>query len=174
MKILVADDHPLVRDALARTVASLDADVRVYEAADFAALRSLAGEHDLDLALVDLNMPGMQGHQRAAHGLRQRFPTHWFLVVASAQDDATTIRNVLATGVLRLHPEDRVARRRCCRRSGWCRAGGVYVPPRVLFEPRRRSVGSPPSTARTAAMPRSRRASSTYSGCLLQRPSRTS
>jgi len=97
MRILVADDHPLVRDALARTVTSLDAVVQVIEAADFDALRSQASEHDLDLALVDLNMPGMRG-VNGLRALRREFPT-LVLIVASAQDDAATIRMVLATGV---------------------------------------------------------------------------
>ena len=131
MKILVADDHPLVRDALARTVASLDAEVRVYEAADFAALRSLAGEHDLDLALVDLNMPGMQGIS-GLRTLRSEFPT-LVLVVASAQDDATTIRNVLATGVSGFIPKTE-SRDVVLQAIRLVQAGGVYVPPRVLFD----------------------------------------
>lgn len=141
MKILVADDHPLVRDALARTVASLDADVQVFEAADFAALRGLAGLHDLDLALVDLNMPGMQGIT-GLRMLRGEFPT-LVLVVASAQDDATTIRKVLATGVSGFIPKTE-SRDVVLQAIRLVQAGGVYVPPRVLFE--HDGAASPPST----------------------------
>ena len=151
MKILVADDHPLVRDALtARTVASLDVDVRVYEAADFAALRCLAGEHNLDLALVDLNMPGMQGIS-GLRALRSESPT-LVLVVASAQDDATTIRNVLATGVSGFIPKTE-SRDVVLQAIRLVQAGGLCVP--------RGSCSTTPalrlhrqSTARTAAMRR--------------------
>jgi DNA-binding NarL/FixJ family response regulator len=132
MKILVADDHPLVRDALARTVAALDAVVQVFEAADFEALRGLAGQHDLDFALVDLNMPGMHG-LGGLRTLRTEFPT-LVLVVASAQDDAATIRSVLATGVSGFIPKTE-SRDVVLQAIRLVLAGGVYVPPRVLLDP---------------------------------------
>ena len=119
MRILVADDHPLVRDALARTVTSLDAVVQVIEAADFDALRSQASEHDLDLALVDLNMPGMRG-VNGLRALRSEFPT-LVLIVASAQDDATTIRMVLATGVSGFIPKTESVGQPCSRPSSRAR-----------------------------------------------------
>ncbi|MEO7337730.1 MAG: response regulator transcription factor [Caldimonas sp.] len=130
MKILVADDHPLVRDALARTVASLDAHVEVFEAADFATLRRLAGEQDLDLAMVDLNMPGMRGLD-GLRALRSEFPT-LVLMVASAQDDATTIRHVLATGVSGFIPKTE-SRDVVLQAIRLVQAGGVYVPARALM-----------------------------------------
>jgi DNA-binding NarL/FixJ family response regulator len=130
MRILVADDHPLVRDALARTVTSLDAVVQVIEAADFDALRSQASEHDLDLALVDLNMPGMRG-VNGLRALRREFPT-LVLIVASAQDDAATIRMVLATGVSGFIPKTE-SRDVVLQAIRLVLAGGVYVPPSVLL-----------------------------------------
>ncbi|MEP7056802.1 MAG: response regulator transcription factor [Caldimonas sp.] len=129
MKILVADDHPLVRDALARTVASLDAQVQVFEASDCAELRTLAAEHDLDLALVDLNMPGMHGIS-GLRTLRSEFPT-LVLIVASAQDDVTTIRNVLSTGVSGFIPKTE-SRDVVLQAIRLVQAGGVYVPAQVL------------------------------------------
>ena len=129
MKILVADDHPLVRDALARTVASLDAVVEVFEAADFDSLRQLVAEHDLDLALVDLNMPGMRG-LGGLQALRSDYPT-LVLIVASAQDDAATIRQVLATGVSGFIPKTQ-SREVVLQAIRLVLAGGVYVPSRAL------------------------------------------
>ena len=129
MRILVADDHPLVRDALARTVASLDSVVEVHEAADLPTLREQAREHDFDLALVDLNMPGMHGIA-GLRALRTEFPT-LVLIVASAQDDAATIRSVLATGVSGFIPKIE-SRDVVLQAIRLVQAGGVYVPSRIL------------------------------------------
>lgn len=129
MKILIADDHPLVLDALARTVASLDSLVEVFEACDLETTRHVATEQDLDLAIVDLNMPGMQG-LGALKALRREFPT-LVLIVASAQDDAATIRSVLATGVSGFIPKTD-SRDVVLQAIRLVQAGGVYVPARVL------------------------------------------
>lgn len=131
MKILIADDHPLVRDALARTVASLDAVVEVVEAADFEAIRRLAAEQDFDLAMIDLNMPGMQG-LNGLKALRREFPT-LVLIVASAQDDSATIRNVLSTGVSGFIPKTE-SRDVVLQAIRLVQAGGVYIPARALAD----------------------------------------
>ena len=55
MKVLVVDDHPLVRGAIAHLVTRLDADMQVLEAADCVQGLALASEHaDLGLVLLDL------------------------------------------------------------------------------------------------------------------------
>lgn len=129
MRVLIADDHPLVRDALARTVRELEAGAEVLEAGDLEALLQLAREGSADLALVDLNMPGMGGIA-GVHRLRQAAPT-LPVVVASGQEDSATIRAVLAAGALGFipkseRPEVLLGALRLVR------AGGVYVPPRLL------------------------------------------
>ena len=58
--IVIADDHALVRDGFKLMVATLWPGVRILEAADAATLRELARRLPQPaLALVDLNMPGM-------------------------------------------------------------------------------------------------------------------
>ena len=96
MHVLIADDHPMVRDALLRIVRQMETQARVDEAGDFASVCARLDQELPDLLLLDLNMPGMDtlaGLRR----LRQRYPT-LSIVVASGQDDPVTIRNVLATG----------------------------------------------------------------------------
>jgi CheY-like chemotaxis protein len=62
MKILVVDDHPLVRDAMAELVTHLGGSVDVLQAADCNGALALARVHpDLDLVLLDLNLPGLRG-----------------------------------------------------------------------------------------------------------------
>jgi two-component system, NarL family, nitrate/nitrite response regulator NarL len=97
MKLIVADDHPMVRAGLTQILAGLDADLEIVEATDFASARSaLAAHPDADLALLDLCMPGMSGADSVAE-LAASAPTVP-LVVVSANDAPRDIRAVLAAG----------------------------------------------------------------------------
>jgi DNA-binding NarL/FixJ family response regulator len=138
MNVLIADDHPLVRDALARTVQQLCADVQVRQAGDLDGLLRLAAQGDADLALVDLNMPGMDGIV-GLRRLREAAPT-LPIVVASGQEDPMTIRAVLAAGAVGFIPKSE----RSEVLLGALRlvqAGGTYVPSRLLD-----STARPPPT----------------------------
>ncbi len=62
MKILVVDDHALVREGLCQILQGLDENIEVYEAADCAAAFEVASLHnDLDLVLLDYQLPDMSG-----------------------------------------------------------------------------------------------------------------
>ncbi len=97
IQVLIADDHPLMRDALARTLLALDIDAAIAEADDRRTLFEAMTTRRPQLALVGLNMPGMNGLEglRALRRLHPSVP----IVVASAQDDAVTIRAVMSIGV---------------------------------------------------------------------------
>jgi two-component system, NarL family, nitrate/nitrite response regulator NarL len=97
MKLIVADDHPMVRAGLTQILAGLDADVEVVEATDFTSAKAaLAAHPDADLALLDLFMPGMNGATSVA-ALVAGAPTVP-LVVVSANDTPRDIRDALAAG----------------------------------------------------------------------------
>ena len=58
-EILVADDHPLFRDALKRALTQAVPDAVMLEADGVASLQALVEEHaDAELLLLDLQMPG--------------------------------------------------------------------------------------------------------------------
>ena len=62
MEILFADDHGLVREGIRPFLETLDSEVNVLEAANLQEAIRLASESDsLDLAILDLHMPGMDG-----------------------------------------------------------------------------------------------------------------
>jgi DNA-binding NarL/FixJ family response regulator len=95
--LLLADDHPLFRTALRQAVTESVDGCIVHEAADLASvLAALAAEPDIDLVLLDLNMPGSHGLSGLA-ALRGQHPGVAVLVV-SAHDEARTVRRVLDHG----------------------------------------------------------------------------
>lgn len=99
MKVLIADDHPLVRQGLAVIVQQWRADAEPVFAADAAELLDQAVAVAPDIALVDLAMPGMLGEAgvEGLRALRARCPA-LPVIVASAHDDARTVRAVLSMG----------------------------------------------------------------------------
>ena len=73
--ILVADDHPLFREALRSAVARALPSAQLREADSVDALYALVErEPDADLLLLDLNMPGAHGFSALVH-LRAHVPS---------------------------------------------------------------------------------------------------
>jgi DNA-binding NarL/FixJ family response regulator len=104
VKILIADDHPLLREALLPVLRELDGGVTGLEAGDADAVRRLAREHaDLDLVLLDICLPGVSGLELFEE-LRRDYPA-LPLVALSALDDAGTVKAVLASGALGFIPK---------------------------------------------------------------------
>lgn len=97
LKILVVEDHALVREGLVRLLAQSDPGFRVSECADFeSALQVLEGESDFDLVLLDLALPGIDGFV-GLDILRRNHPAIPVAVV-SAFDDPPTITRVMNLG----------------------------------------------------------------------------
>jgi DNA-binding NarL/FixJ family response regulator len=95
--LVIADDHPLFRDALRQAVASVVASARIDEAGSFEELTALlAQDSDVDLVLLDLSMPGISGFSGLIY-LRAQFPAIP-VVIVSASDDGGTIRQSLDFG----------------------------------------------------------------------------
>jgi len=60
--LVIADDHPLFRDALRQAVASVVSTAKIDEAGSFEDLTALLEQDsDVDLILLDLSMPGISG-----------------------------------------------------------------------------------------------------------------
>src|SRR5215469_16599946 len=92
--LVIADDHPLFRDALRQAVNSVVPSAKVDEAGSFDDLTALLEQDaDVDLILLDLTMPGISGF----FYLRAKYPAIPVLIV-SASDDGATIRRSLDFG----------------------------------------------------------------------------
>jgi DNA-binding NarL/FixJ family response regulator len=95
--LVIADDHPLFRDALRQAVASVVASAKINEAGSFEELTALLDrETDVDLILLDLSMPGISGFSGLIY-LRAQFPAIP-VVIVSASDDSATIRRSMDFG----------------------------------------------------------------------------
>lgn len=97
LKLLVVEDHALVREGLVRLLGQMEEGATVFESADFeSALNLLDGEGEYDLVLLDLALPGIDGFA-GLDILRRRYPAMPVAVV-SAFDDTPTITRVLNLG----------------------------------------------------------------------------
>ena len=94
--IVIADDHPLFRDALRQAIASI-VPAKISEAGTFEELTTrLEQETDVDLILLDLSMPGISGFSGLIYLRAQYSATP--VVVVSASDDVVTIRRSMDFG----------------------------------------------------------------------------
>lgn len=99
MKILIADDHELFREALRQVVLQLDNDILIIETYDWHTLLEAGQQHpDLTLALIDLNMPGMD----AFTGLELFFKSASTVpvVVVSASESMADMQRVFDAGAM--------------------------------------------------------------------------
>jgi len=95
--LIIADDHPLFRDALRLGVSSVVTAAKIGEAGSFEDLTAmLERDGDVDLVLLDLKMPGISGFSGLIY-LRAQYPAIP-VVVVSASDDVETIRRSLDFG----------------------------------------------------------------------------
>lgn len=95
--IIVADDHPLFRDALEGTVSNGFPGAQVITAEDLTTtIAALEETPDIDLVLLDLNMPGIQGFSGLIF-LRGQYPVIPVIIV-SANESIDTIRRSISLG----------------------------------------------------------------------------
>src|ERR1700761_829285 len=96
LKVLIADDHPLIIAGIRRTIEHVDDMHVVGEAQSGAELVQLIERRRPDVVLMDLRMPGVTGTEMIEL-IRDRFP-ETKTVVLSAVDDAPTIEAVMQAG----------------------------------------------------------------------------
>jgi DNA-binding NarL/FixJ family response regulator len=128
--IALADDHPIVRAALRSALASLGGDTQFLEAGDAAStLAMVASQPDIDLLLMDLHMPGVEG-SATVRAIRERVP-QLPVAVVSADEDATMVAELLRLGVCGFIPKSDSANV-IVSAVRLILAGGTYVPPRLI------------------------------------------
>lgn len=98
MKVLLADDHALFREGVRLVLENLvDGPLEVIEASDYIqALAAIRADASVDVGLVDLNMPGMDGFS-GIEALKRACPD-LHLVVISASEHPSDVRRALNSG----------------------------------------------------------------------------
>ncbi len=94
---IVADDHPLFRDALKAAIGNCVKDAEIVEADSLDSLQAVVEAHpDADLLFLDLSMPGVSGFSALAYirSNHESLPT----VIVSAMDDPGVIRRSIQHG----------------------------------------------------------------------------
>jgi len=134
MNVLIADDHPMVRDALRRTLLLVQPDAVVHEADGFAGALRVLDEQRPALALMDLHMPGLD-RASPIEGVRRLRLLHPAvkLVVVSGEDDPAVIRGVLSAGAAGFLPKSE-APEVLQQALRLVLGGGSYMPPQALSD----------------------------------------
>lgn len=133
MKIMLVDDHVLFREGMRLVLQQVPGVTEVMEAGSFNEGLKLAEDNpDIDLALLDLNMPGSEGAVSIRY-FNQRYP-HIPVVVVSGEESRSIMEKVMSAGALGF----------VCKNSSasvmvsalnLVLSGGVYVPPQMLRQP---------------------------------------
>jgi DNA-binding NarL/FixJ family response regulator len=130
MKILVVDDHVLIREALRGLFRDLRPEAIVLEAADAAhAVALLAEQPDIALILLDLSLPDRDGLELLAE-LRALHPGISVVVLSGFADRANVMR-ALDQGALGFIPKS-AGREVMTSALSLVFSGGVYIPPEIL------------------------------------------
>ena len=133
MKILIADDHALFREALRQIVQKLEDDVTVLEAFDWQTAVALGKQNmDIALALIDLKMPGMQEFVGLEAFFEAAATTP--VVVVSASESVFDMRRVFNAGakgfIAKNEPMDVFL-----SALRLVLSGGFYVPQKLIQQP---------------------------------------
>jgi DNA-binding NarL/FixJ family response regulator len=130
MKILVVDDHVLIRQAMHGMLRKLRRDAIVLEAPNSEKAMQVIVEHpDVDLILLDLSLPDRDGFS-VLTDLRERFPSI-AVVVVSAVHDPGNVRKALDLGALGYIPKSAQGDV-ILSALRLVISGGIYVPPEIL------------------------------------------
>ena len=138
IKLLVVEDHALVREGLVQTLRQLDEAVDVLAVADGdSASAVLEKGQQFDLILLDLGLPGVDGLS-CLRAFRHRFPSIP-VVILSAYDDAHTVGKAMKCGAASFVPKT-YSSDRLLAVLRQVLAGGVFPPeqnqaPPITFSP---------------------------------------
>lgn len=130
MKLILADDHTLFRNGLALLFKTHRAGCEIWEGDSLDdALVLTHANSEIDLALLDLNMPGMdgvQGIRRFVHA-HPRLP----LIILTGDDEPSRIQQVLSAGASGFIPKSSTPAVMLSA-IDLVLSGGTYIPPQML------------------------------------------
>jgi len=130
MKVLIVDDHALIREAMRGVIVELQGDAVVLEAGSSSQAMSLIQQHaDVSLVLLDVGLPDRNGLDVLAD-LHEHHPA-MSVVMLSAFSDRENVVKALDGGALGFIPKAG-SREVLVSALRLILAGGVYIPPDIL------------------------------------------
>lgn len=146
MRIILADDHSLIRDSLRQFLVLLAENVDIAEAASLPELLAHAAAKAPDLILMDLQMPGMNGPRSIAdvRQLHSAIP----IVVISGYTEPNIIRAVMQYGANGYVPKTSRGKSLVTALK-LVLAGETYLPPSLLEEVKNAPAAQPSGEAHT-------------------------
>ncbi|HEY9133274.1 MAG TPA: response regulator transcription factor [Dyella sp.] len=128
--VLIADDHPLFRDALERAVRAAIPRAQVHSADNVPSLLELIERYsEAELLLLDLHMPGARGYSALAH-IRGQYPGLPTIVV-SGHEEAQVARRAIAHGASAYIPKS-TSGEDIITAIGCVLDGDVWLPHRLM------------------------------------------
>ncbi|MDQ6951012.1 MAG: response regulator transcription factor [Mariprofundales bacterium] len=144
MRLLLADDHALVRDGMRRILQAHHTGVEVVEAASLAQVKAqLDANRPFDLLLLDFTMPGV-GDVAVIGELASQLTTKTALIIVSGHDEEALIRQCIAAGANGFIPKTQNTQQLLAALT-IVLEGGVYLPPQVM-QGRRHAKSNPLTT----------------------------
>jgi two-component system, NarL family, response regulator LiaR len=104
IRIMIADDHEMVRHGLAGFLGAFPDFQLVGQASNGQQAVSMCAEAQPDVILMDLIMPEMDG-VTATHLIREKYPHIQVIALTSAKDEETTQRALQAGAIAYLHKD---------------------------------------------------------------------
>lgn len=140
MKIILADDHELIRKGLREVISVLNSDWEVTEVTSLPEVfLQLSLEPEVEIVLLDLYFPGASGLD-GLEQIKQRFPGI-AVVIISSEESPEVVTSAIRSGASGYIPKS-TSNGVIGKALELIISGGVYVPPQVLSNTLRMSPAS--------------------------------
>jgi DNA-binding NarL/FixJ family response regulator len=132
VKLLIVDDHGLVREGLKAILAQSDLDAQCIEAWDEASIWQQLLQHtNLDMVLLDIQLPGLSGLELLKRIAKER--PQLPIIMLSADHDSNTVSQALQFGATGFLPKSSL-NQVLISAIRLVLAGGIYIPPEALLK----------------------------------------
>ena len=147
MKLLIVDDHGLVREGLKAILVQSDLKAECLEAWDETSIWHCLKQHpDVNLVLLDIQLPGLSGMDLLKHIAKEHPAIP--IIMLSADHDSSTVSQALQWGASGFMPKNSL-NQVLISAIRLVLAGGVYIPPEALLKS---APKPPPAPTNKAAL----------------------
>jgi DNA-binding NarL/FixJ family response regulator len=145
VKLLIVDDHGLVREGLKAILGQSDLQAQCLEAWDEVSIWHQITLHtDIDLVLLDIQLPGLSGMELLKRIVKER--PQLPIIMLSADHDSDTVSQALQLGASGFMPKSSL-NQVLISAIRLVEAGGVYIPPEALLKSNTKPVAINPKPA---------------------------